>query len=100
MSEFKQVKHVIQNAPYYLWDNLIVGSFNCFDTGEFTILRVEVIVTMNQYYPLVKYIDLIVKTDTNQFVGFGEISDKTLGFDISVNICKTFITLEYIKEAN
>lgn len=96
----RQVKHVIQNAPYYLGDNLIINSCNSSHTGEFTILRVEVLVTMNQCKNLVRYIDLIVKTNKNEFVGFGEISDKTTDFSISVNICKTFTALEYIKEAN
>lgn len=87
----KQVKHVIQNAPYYLWDNLIVNNYTE-SGGVFNILRIEVIVAGQ-----VRYIDLITETDTKRFLGLGQCSDKTTDFSISVNMCKTYSIVAYIE---
>ena len=87
----KQVKQVVRNFPHYLGDCLIVN--NCTES-IFNILRVEAIIA-NQ----VRYLDIIVDSDTNQFLALGQCSDKTYNFTISCNICKTLSLVAYMKEA-
>ena len=87
----KQVKQVVQNAPYYLGESLIIN--NCTES-IYNILRVKVIVANQPYC-----IDLIVDKDTNRFLALGETSDKAYNFAISCNICKTLSLIAYMKEA-
>lgn len=87
----QQVKSVIQNAPYYLGDCLIVN--NCTES-IYNILRIEVVVASQ-----VRYLDLIVNQDTNQFLGLGGTADSTIDFRVSVNMCKTLSLVAYMKEA-
>lgn len=89
----RQVKHIVIGAPYYLWDNLIVN--NCTESGVFNILRIEVIVAGQ-----VRYLDLITDTDTKRFLGLGQCSDKTTGFSISINMCKTYSIVAYMEDAS
>lgn len=97
----KQVKHVIQNAPYYLWDNLVINSTThqwetwTLKSQLFEILRVEVIVEREIYY-----LDLIVDADSYKFLGMGQCSDKQVDFTISTNICKSLAISKYMEEAN
>lgn len=88
----KQVKQVVRNFPHYLGDCLIVNY--CTQLGVFNILRIEAIVA-NQ----VRYLDIIINSDTNDFLGLGQCSDKTTDFTISCNICKTLSLVAYMKEA-
>ena len=88
----KQVKQIVRNFPHYLGDCLIVN--NCTQSGVFNILRTEAIIA-NQ----VRYLDIIVNSDTNEFLGLGGTSDTTMDFTISCNICKTLSLVAYMKEA-
>lgn len=87
----KQVKQVVKKFPHYLGDCLIVN--NCTES-VFNILRIEAIM-VNQ----VRYLDIIVNQDTNQFVGLGGIADSTIDFRVSVNMCKSYSLAAYMKEA-
>lgn len=87
----KQVKQIVHNFPHYLGDCLIVN--NCTES-IFNILRIEAIVA-NQ----VKYLDIIIDSDTNEFLGLGGIADTTIDFRVSVNMCKTISLVAYMKEA-
>jgi len=88
----KQVKQVVPDAPYYFWDCLIVN--NCTES-VFNILRIEVIVAGQ-----VRYLDLITDTFSKRFLGLGGTSDKTYGFDISINMCKTYSIVAYMEDAS
>ncbi len=87
----KQVKQVVKNFPHYLGDCLIVN--NCTES-IYNILRLEAIVA-NQ----VRYLDIIVNQDTNQFLGLGGTVDTTIDFRVSVNMCKSYSLAAYMKEA-
>ena len=86
-----QVKQIIKNFPHYLGDCLIVN--NCTES-VFNILRVEAIVAKQ-----VRYIDLIVDRDTNQYLGLGGTADTQFNFQVSVNMCKTLSLVAYMREA-
>jgi hypothetical protein len=88
----KQVKQVVKNFPTYLGDCLIVN--NCTVNLTYKILRIEAIVAKQ-----VRYLDLIVDAETNQFLGLGQASDKKYDFSISGNICKSYSLAAYMKEA-
>jgi hypothetical protein len=88
----KQVKQVVPTAPYYFWDSLIVN--NCTES-VFNILRVEVIVAGQ-----VRYLDLIIETDSKRFLGLGGTADSTIDFRVSVNMCKTYSLVAYMEDAS
>lgn len=90
MLENSQVKQIVKNFPHYLGDCLIVN--NCTES-VFNILRVEVVVAKQ-----VRYIDLIVSLDTNQYLGLGGTADTTIDFRVSVNMCKSYSLTAYMKE--
>lgn len=101
MSVFnKQVKHVVQDVPYYLGDCLVINFTDyqwetwTLKSQVFEILRVEVIVAREIYY-----LDLIVDADSYKFLGLGQCSDKEFDFTISINICKSLAIQKYMEEA-
>lgn len=88
----KQVKYVVPTAPCYFWDNLIVNNYT---ESVFNILRVEVIVAGQ-----VRYLDLIIETDSKRFLGLGGTSNGMTDFSVSINMCKTYSLVAYMEDAS
>ena len=86
-----QVKQTVKNFPHYLGDCLIVN--NCTES-VFNILRIELLLVGQ-----IRYIDLIVERDTNQYLGLGGTADTMINFQVSMNMCKTLSLVAYMKEA-
>lgn len=103
--DYKQVKQVVKDFPYYLGDCLVIQVVK-YETpllveGEsfdFEIYRVEILARYNT-----RYLDII--TDTNQrFLGIGEYNVALDGygsddFKVSKSLCKSLAIQKYMEEA-
>lgn len=94
----KQVKHRIQNAPYYLWDNLIVKVIPYADhflDNIFEIYRIELVMEHKTHY-----LDIITNA-SQRYLGLGGSSNEiSFSFDTSKSVCESLAVQKYMEEAN